>query len=833
MRQRHPLRDGWYVRELPGEEHDPVALSAEAAEVLRGGRPTSGAWLRATMPAQVHDVLLAHGRLDDPHVGRNAEGHAWVAERDWAYACAFPTPEGGGGPVTLRFLGLDTLASVYLNGEHLGNYHNMFREHAADVTHRLAPAPQRNVLLIVFRSVVRHLQRLDGSPAGRGTVPGARHLRKAPGDVGPSADARIDYVKVGVYRDVVLDIADGVWIEDVWVRTALSPDHRRAAVHVQVNTSRREGWLHWTLSDADGATVARGDAEASQQAFRIDLDCPRLWWPRGHGEPYLYTLRVELTHGGIRRDLRIVPAGMRTVALQTRDPATLTPVWRFLVNDTPVFLRGAGWAPAEGMSDAWQASRAERLLDLAQSAHMNVLRVRGAAGLPADDGFYDACDRRGLLLWQEFPFGGGAYPDDDAFLAEARAEAEGIVRRLRNHPSVLVWVGRSEAPIGEDATHDTAGTAGSRLFGKVLPEACMALDPTRPYHPCTPHGGPRPNWPLEGDWHDDTATAFSHWSSVPLFASELGRASAPSVESMRRFMGDEELWPSGHDPAIRAPGQAAWPSAWERRSARGAWERAGPLERYPDSASARDLVRVLGTAHGEYLRERVERGRRGRPDGVPLDGRRCWGTLVARLNDPWPAIGSSVVDYYLEPKIAYYYLRRAYAPVLLSFEQTPDELHVWVVNDSPEPVRGEMRVRRMRFDGTVAAVVLQEVDVAPGQSRRSVDTAVLGPISLRHEFLLADLGGMRAIHLLAAERYLVLPEAHVQARVAAGVLVLSTDAFARQVVLEMAGVVGAVFEDNYLDLAPGEVRRVGIVDRAGGRQVTVRCVNAETQMVVL
>jgi len=242
-------------------------------------------------------------------------------------------------------------------------------------------------------------------------------------------------------------------------------------------------------------------------------------------------------------------------------------------------------------------------------------------------------------------------------------------------------------------------------------------------------------------------------------------------------------------------------------------------------------VRILGIAHGEYLQERIERQRRGVPDGAPDGRRRCWGNMVWRLNDSWPTIYWSVVDYYLEPKIAYYYVRRAYAPVLLSFERTADDLSVWVINDSDEPVRGRLTVRRLTFDGETRAEVAAEVQVGPGESRRAVSTVGLGPVSLRHEFLEARLGALSATHLLIGERYLVLPRARLGARAVQGGIEVVTDAFARQVSLAVEGTSGAVFEDNYFDLPPHGRRTVAVVDRAGGASVSVSCLNGETQHV--
>lgn len=336
-----------------------------------------------------------------------------------------------------------------------------------------------------------------------------------------------------------------------------------------------------------------------------------------------------------------------------------------------------------------------------------------------------------------------------------------------------------------------------------------------------------PNWPLEGDWHDYSTLKFSPHASVPLYASEVGRVSAPSLASIRRFMSEADLWPEGFDPAVTTPGKTAWPPMWQYRSVGGSWDKVGKLERYCDPKSAEDLIRVLGTAHGDYLRDRVERQRRGVPDGKPDGSRRCWGNMVWRLNDSWPIIYWAVIDYYLEPKIPYYDLRRSYDPILVSFEQTRDEIFVWVVNDSPQPVTGTLSVSRRTFEGNTRGRLTAEVELEPGQAKRCLATTDFGPVVMRSEFLQANFAGREVTQLLIGERYLHLPPAGLTARVVDGKIEIATKAFARQVTLTAQRVSGAVFEDNFFDVPPGQKRTIAVVDAAGGRQITVGTLNGD------
>ncbi|NQU21918.1 MAG: hypothetical protein HQ567_11600 [Candidatus Nealsonbacteria bacterium] len=816
-----PLCDGWFIKQLDTDQPDVPALTREAAS-------PGDAWLPARMPAQVHDVLLAHGKIPDPHVGRNATESAWVGEKDWAYACTFASPTSAGGPVLLRFDGLDTLAAAWLNGKPIGRFDNMYRQYAVDVAEQLAPAGKQNVLLIVFSSPLRFVNRVKKEP-GYEDVSKNHYLRKSHSDFGSYLGARPHAAKVGVYRDVTLDVTTAARIEDVCVRPKLSADFKRADVHVAVETAGAEASLRWILKDPAGKLLGDGLATTydNKCSLQIPVENPKLWWPRTHGTPHLYQLDVTLADEDRTLDRRTITFGIRDVKPVLEDPDTGEKRFRFDVNGRTVFLRGACWAPVEGMTHCWRHDRAVKLLDLLEHGRMNVLRIWGEGHVPPQE-FYDECDRRGVLIWQDFMFGYGMHPSgNEAFDENCRLEIEQMVRRLRNHACLLLWCGGNENHMGWDFRFGTKPAVGSPLFARIMPQAVARLDPDRLFHPSSPHGGRVPNWPLEGDWHDYSTLKFCPEASVPLYASEVGRASAPSLTSMKRFLSPEDLWPAGYDPAVRTPGKPAWPPMWQYRSVGGSWDKVGRVEQFCDPASAEDLIRVLGTAHGAYLRDRVERQRRGVPDGAPDGNRRCWGNMVWRLNDSWPIVYWSVIDYYLEPKIPYYFLRRAYDPVLISFEQTADQIAVWVVNDSPEPVAGTLIVSRRRFDGATRGKVQAEVALKPGQSKRCLTTTDLGPIYLRNEFVHAEFAGREATHLLIGERFLHLPQAKLTARVVDGKIEIATDAYARQVTLEMESVTGAVFEDNFFDLPPGDKRTIAVVDSAGGKNLVIKALGAD------
>jgi len=815
------LTENWHIKQLNTDKPDITALTRSAASPDR-------TWFSARMPAQVHEILLKHGTISDPHIGKNAADSAWVGDKDWAYSCVFRSPAAYEGPVFLRFDGLDTLATVYLNEIKIGDFNNMFRQYKVDVQEQLSPAGQNNVLVIIFSSPLRFVNQVE-RPEQHKDLPKHKWLRKSHGDFSSYLGATPHAVKVGVFRDVLLDVPGRSWIEEVWVRPGLTADFRHATVQVAIDIGGARGRFNWILKDPSGSQIKSGVANPSENGsgFQIPVEDPKLWWPRTHGDQPLYQLDVTLTDRNELLDSRSIRFGIRDVRPVLKDPQTSENRFRFDVNGKPIFMRGACWAPLEGMTHCWDTDRATRLLDLLELGQMNVLRIWAEGNIPPQE-FYDECDKRGIFVWQDFMFGYNMHPSGEPeFDENCRLEIEGMIRMLRNHPCILLWVGGNENHMGWNFGQGTNPPIGLELFHKIMPAACAKFDPDRLFHASSPYGGKVANWPLEGDWHDYSTLKFVPEASVPLYASEVGRASAPSLSSMKLFLSEEELWPEGYSPAIRTPGRAAWPEMWQYRSVGGSWDKVGRVGDYCDPATAAELIRVLGMAHGEYLRDRIERERRGVPDGQADGNRRCWGNMIWRLNDPWPIIYWSAIDYYLEPKIPYYFVRRAYDPVLVSFERTQDQIAVWVVNDSPEPVSGKLKLKRLRFNGDLRGQLEEHVTVGAGQAKRCIVATDLGPIYLRNEFLHATLGEREATYLLTGERYLHLPNAKLTARAAGDKIEISTNVFARTVSLEMQGVTGAVFEDNFFDMVPGQKRTITVINPAGGRIVTVSALNAK------
>jgi beta-mannosidase len=205
--------------------------------------------------------------------------------------------------------------------------------------------------------------------------------------------------------------------------------------------------------------------------------------------------------------------------------------------------------------------------------------------------------------------------------------------------------------------------------------------------------------------------------------------------------------------------------------------------------------------------------------------------MIWRLNDSWPILYWSVIDYYLQPKMAYYYIRRAYNPVLVSFEQTPDRIAVWVTNDSPETVSGALTVQHRTFKGETQGQVQANISLGPGQSKRCLDLTDLGPIVKRKAFLQADFLDEQSPCLLISERYLHLPQTRLSVQRRGSSLELSAEHFAYQVALSAEDTMGALFEDNYFHLAPGHKKTIELIDTKGAQQISIQALNSEPVLI--
>jgi beta-mannosidase len=822
------LNAGWRMQHLdPGSGDEAGAFHPDFDD---------RAWVPAVVPGDVHTSLLAAGAIPDIFYDRNLETVQWIEDREWWFRATFQAPSRPDGPDERDLLtldGLDVYATVYLNGEGLGSHANMFRPATFDVTNRLSyGAP--NLIAVRF-DPVRQVVRGREVP-GQWAPYGAERALVRKAQYQFSWDWAPRLVNVGIWQGVRLERFRTARLLWPFLTTLTArPNHA-----VVLAGSDVEVWgdsagleldirLHRPRAAFGTTTEVRGGH--AETALTV-LD-PELWWPQGYGAQGLYDLEMHL-----RRDDEVIDSwrdrvGLRTVRLdRTPDPDEVgAENFTFVINGVPVFVKGTNWIPADSLNGRVDRVRYEALMRPLVEANGNMLRVWGGGQYEKDD-FYHLADELGILIWQDFMFACARYPDgDQEFVAEVRAEAEYQVRRLRNRACLAIWVGNNENDSTEDIINwDAPGHdfPGKSLCHHHLREIVARLDPTRPYWPSSPYGGNDHNGEQSGDrhnwhvWHggvlprrfgerpghdpSPAGVSYRHYlDDTARFVSEFGMHASPVIESLRRNVPEEALHLGSESVVFRNKDEP---------------KNKGDALMHAHTGLPRDLRQYVDFSmlcQAEGLKVGIEHYRRRKF--------RCSGTLFWQWNDCWPGISWSVLDYYGFAKAAYFFVKRAYAPVLASFvDDREGGVSIWVTNDLLSSIEESLEWTYATFDGEVLDADVVAARVPPNEShqvaRIPVDRLVGDP---RSTFLWVK--GRDGLvpdnrHFFAEIKDLIRDRPQLSVvwdEINNGLIgTLKTDRYAYFVRL-FVPVEGVRYSDNWLDIPAGERRTVKLSGPGGGR----------------
>ncbi|MBU0495759.1 MAG: hypothetical protein KKA73_24605 [Chloroflexi bacterium] len=655
-------------------------------------------WRPAIVPGNVRSALLAQSEVPDPLVSAQCEASAWVDDRDWWYIREFDLPLAPDERVHLVCEGIDYRSAIFLDDQLIAQHEGMFSHHVHDLTPYLAPSISTHTLAVRVwgsdslpgprlsrweRVWAPLASRLQGAPA----FPDRMGTLKCQMSFGWDFAPRLR--TMGIWDDVYLVVSRGVFIRDAWVHSEIPSPHRAVArVHLTLDADTARSVQMAVVITSESQDISRPlrftrkfDLHAGSQEVVWDLpiESPRLWSPWDHGQPHLYRLTMRAFDAAaspsnglatwlalddtqpldsLVLDSYTTTFGVRSVRL-ARNPATPADRedWTFVVNDRPVFIRGANWVPVDALPGRARRADYAALIDLARAVGINMFRVWGG-GLREKADFYDLCDRAGILVWQEFPLACAFldhYPRDAAFRDLLADEAAGIVQALRGRPSLVLWCGGNEF-----SPHR------NRALVETVRQAVTEHDGSRPFHPVSPARGDSHNWRV---WHG-LAPVSEYQRDQAQFASEFGLQAAPDVLTLRGCLPPDELWPPG--------------PAWTDHKAE-----LVKLDRYaaafaPDGLG--EYVTATQKAQAYGLQVAIEHHRRRKY--------RCSGVLFWQFNEPWPAISWSVIDHDRRPKLAYHKLTQLYNPVLVSLEYplrayAPGETwraSVWLINDLPETI---------------------------------------------------------------------------------------------------------------------------------------------------
>ncbi|MCL6601099.1 MAG: glycoside hydrolase family 2 protein, partial [Alicyclobacillus macrosporangiidus] len=568
------LHDNWKIKGFqPGTAHP--------SDVAIPNYDDQG-WLPAEVPGDVHTTLIRHRVIEHPFFHDNDQRCRWVEEQVWWYRTWFSFEEElqPDEQVVLVFEGLDTFATVYLNGLEVAESANMFVPLTVDVTRELVRG--RNTLAIRFDPVAQRLH--DKDVRFWSGFSGERiWVRKAQMHFGWDWAPRL--VTAGIWKPVRLERRRIARVASVAVRT-LDASEAEATLQVAVDvapvasgsssgassgpSSVPSSGLEVAVRLEDGGVLVashRRPAGFGRFETTLRVRSPKLWWTHDLGEPHLYRLVVEVSAGGVPVDRAELEVGIRTLEVRTRD-AEGRPAFTFVLNGVPVFAKGANWIPVDSFVAAAPDSRYLALLELVREAHMNMLRVWGG-GVYEKDVFYETCDRLGILVWQDFMFACALYPDfNQPFLREVEREVRHVVTHLRNHPCIALWCGNNENDWiwerGRVTGEIDTPFYGERIYHELIPALLAELDPGRFYWPSSPYGGSDHNAAEEGDrhnwqvWHGHVyprrfgepewtnftpgGISFRHYAEDEArFVSEFGIHAAANRQTLARWIPPEEL----------------------------------------------------------------------------------------------------------------------------------------------------------------------------------------------------------------------------------------------------------------------------------------------------
>ncbi|MFW6360315.1 MAG: beta-mannosidase [Spirochaetota bacterium] len=779
-----------------------------------------------SLPADNLTVLNAAGVVPDPYYADNELLVQWVGEEDWIFSTDVELDDDfiRHSQLFLELNRVDTFSDVYLNKVKIGSTDNMFVQYRFDVSY--AARAGQNHLELRFASPVRTaLQRKRQLPY---PIPhqdypvqaqGRNLIRKvqchAGWDWGPCL------MVSGIYEPVRLKASELERIDAVH-HHAVCINRTENTWSMRVTTelfARESAYSTLRVECAGVMNEKQVEIKPGRQQIISELVVkdPQLWWPSGYGEQPLYELQVSSSNDEVRQKI-----GFRTVEVLT-EPDERGIGMLFRVNGRDIFAKGANWIPPDALPSKHTAETYEDLLESARQAHMNMIRVWGG-GQYEYDFFYEICDQKGLLVWQDFMFACAMYPSSSDFLANVRCEAEFQIKRLRHHPSIVLWCGNNE-DIGaltwfaeSRNNRDRYIIDYDRLNEGVLAQAVKTIDPDRKWWSSSPSAG-------EGDysdcWHDDSKGDMHYWSVwhegqpfeayyhvTPRFCSEFGFQSFPSVSSIKGYTPQDQL--NITSPVVEH----------HQKNDRGNSIIISTISRYFRFPSGfEEIVYLSRVQQAMAIKTAVEYWRSRRPI--------CMGTLYWQLNDNWPVASWSSIEYGGVWKPLHYAAKRFYAPLhVVMLKDAPDipqgQIDVYGINDYDEAVAGELVVYLFTFTGEMVQQQIQDTVLAPESSTllKRLPVPEDEPFRAQHFYFVRFSPADPKIDALENELLLLRPKrcsikpANISFRIQTNrngdiAVELHTDVPAFHVVLECEGC-SVRFSENDFTLLPNRPRTVSV-----------------------
>lgn len=652
-----------------------ISEKSRGMENIPAGLIKSGAWFNAAVPGTIHIDLLNNKLIDDPYFADNETKLNWVAEQDWIYKTEFSIDTEKNINYYLVLNGIDTIANVYLNDKKILSCSNMFVKYEKKLNKYLSK--EKNELKIYFYSPVKYAES-EETKYGRLPVElnsYRAYIRKAQysfgWDWGPS------FPTSGIWRDVYIEKRTSAKIDSISFDT-IKITSSKAKVKISVDIKCEAKQKHKLLLTLAGENKEIKVNDSGIYVIELSIKNPRFWFPNGEGEPYLYELNLQLIDKNKNEiDHCKKKVGIRTIELITKEKKENT--FKLRINGKDIYAKGVNWIPADSFLPRVENDKYKQLLTLARDANMNIVRVWGG-GVYESDYFYELCDELGLLVWQDFMFACGSYPEQKEFVNNVKEEVEQNVKRLQHHPSIALWCGNNENEWiwFQKYSPDYTEMPGYKIYHKVIPDILNKLDSNRPYHPSSPFGEDKdPNSFNSGNTHQ--WKIWSMWVDYPqvvkdksLFVTEFGFQGPANKDTLEKVIPKENRKTHDrifefHNKQVEGPERI-----WRFLSAH-----------LPVPKNWDDYLYLSQLNQGFALKTCLEHWRtNGKTNGA----------LIWQINDSWPVTSWSIIDYNLKPKLAYHFVKNIFSPHLIYFSEKNEIIKVKLQNQFNNEFKGKYRL---------------------------------------------------------------------------------------------------------------------------------------------
>ncbi|MEE9407856.1 MAG: glycoside hydrolase family 2 protein [Polaribacter sp.] len=760
-------------------------------------------WKSASVPGNVFTDLLNHKLIEDPFVKTNEEKVQWVSNKNWKYKTTFQLTNEilKKKNIQLNFDGLDTYATIYLNDSLLGQTNNAFKKFSFNIKEF---AKKENHLEIIFTNT--HYKESIAENKNPYKLPEGKRIytRKAQFQYGWDWGPKLN--TSGIWKDVSINSWDDLKFENIYIKQK-SVNREKAILSVEISIESPADKDINLFTKINREVISSSiSLKKGKHTYKVPIEIvnPKLWWTHNLGDPYLYNFNFQLISDGKIKDEQSIKKGIRTIKLITKKDA-IGESFYFELNGKPVYAKGANYIPQNSFQNNVTNQHYEKLLSDVVASNMNMLRVWGG-GIYENDIFYELCDEKGILIWQDFMFACAMYPGDKEFLKNIKEEAEQQVKRLRNHASIALWCGNNENSEGwkrwgwqadrTDKEKEEIWNDYKIVFDTILPNSVKKYCETSYWKTSPKYGRGNPKYKTEGDahdwwiWHD--SYPFEHLeNNVPRFMSEFGFQSFPSFEALKYINQSDTI--NLKTDAIKS----------HQKHARGFQLINDYMKRdYKIPTNDEDYVYVSQLLQAKGIVMGIEAQRRAKPYNM--------GTLFWQLNDCWPAISWSSIDYFGNWKALQYKSKKAFENLLISTTVKDNEASIYIVNDNFNLYYENLFIELIDFKGNVLWFDKKLVSVEENESKKVYKLYIRNMnIDTQKTYLRIKFANETSISYLEKPKNLLLENSEIIKSITKFgekqfLITLESKTLHKDVFLHTSE--KGHFTDNFFDLEPNKVK---------------------------